>query len=1045
MEEERPLREAREAISDSDSGGNTPGGGSGRGFSPFLLIGIVAVVVLIIAGLFLPPISLGTRLGLGGGEAENNTAETDSGAEETPQVSGTTAIPDLVELSLAEGSASVAQVSQTDFLANESWKDAAAALPANTSLVGDVVAINYEGVAPKGTASIKLPSGAIPQTVDLLGWHDNKWDFIPTTVNGDQLVSTAGELPQVLALVQVGTPVSRAMGTEILPTQELPAAALPLLTEVTVGSLTLAQGGSLTGELVTVPDGIYQQFIRVTNVGVVVDTQSIAALLSDSTAQETNIQAILDKVGTGDYAGVQVDYQGISPDHAAAYTQYLSNLAAALQAQNKQLAVTLGTPIQNGAAWNTGGQDWAAIGQIAHIIYVQMPSNPTAYIAGGTAEQLLDYATRQINRRKLSLSISAYAVDAIGDTFVELSNEQALSNFGEVTLTEGSAATEPGSPIGVALTGSAGELAWDGEAWTYRYAYEQSGQTHTVWLGNEAAINVRLLLANRYNLRGAAVRGLGTVGSGEGYATAMQNYLSANNDTTLASAASIIWTVTDAIGSVLANQSGLEMSYAWEGSQEPGEYTIEAGFSQGQAIASLGSLVVNVQAPATPTPEPEPTAAATAVPNTSAPTTGGASEPVTGSTENANATVSSDANIRTGPGVSYGSIAGGAKSGTRVTIIGRTSDNAWYQVIIPGGQEGWIFANLVTPDSTLDMAALEVVEVTPPASTGTGTTGGGTTPPSAPPPPVNIGSFELGGQTHSLAHPAQMLYAGMTWVKFQHKWGAGDSPDAVAGRIQSAHANGFKVLLSIPGSDHSNIDFGAYAAFVGGVAALGPDAIEVWNEMNIDREWPAGQISPSTYTTSMLAPAYQAIKAANANVMVISGAPAPTGFYGGCSGAGCNDDQYVAGMAAAGAANYMDCIGIHYNEGIISPSQTSGDPRSEHYTRYFWGMVNAYYNAFGGSRKLCFTELGYLSGDGYGGIPAGFAWAGNTSVAEHAAWLAEATSLAGNSGKVRMLIIFNVDFTFYDPNGDPQAGYAMIRPDGGCPACDTLHAVTGGR
>ena len=55
MEEERPLREAREAISDSDSGGNTPGGGSGRGFSPFLLIGIVAVVVLIIAGLFFAP------------------------------------------------------------------------------------------------------------------------------------------------------------------------------------------------------------------------------------------------------------------------------------------------------------------------------------------------------------------------------------------------------------------------------------------------------------------------------------------------------------------------------------------------------------------------------------------------------------------------------------------------------------------------------------------------------------------------------------------------------------------------------------------------------------------------------------------------------------------------------------------------------------------------------------------------------------------------------------------------------------------------------
>ena len=35
-------------------------------------------------------------------------------------------------------------------------------------------------------------------------------------------------------------------------------------------------------------------------------------------------------------------------------------------------------------------------------------------------------------------------------------------------------------------------------------------------------------------------------------------------------------------------------------------------------------------------------------------------------------------------------------------------------------------------------------------------------------------------------------------------------------------------------------------------------AIEVWNEMNIDFEWPKGQISPSAYVNNMLAPAYNA-------------------------------------------------------------------------------------------------------------------------------------------------------------------------------------------
>ena len=40
------------------------------------------------------------------------------------------------------------------------------------------------------------------------------------------------------------------------------------------------------------------------------------------------------------------------------------------------------------------------------------------------------------------------------------------------------------------------------------------------------------------------------------------------------------------------------------------------------------------------------------------------------------------------------------------------------------------------------------------------------------------------------------------------------------------------------------------------------------------------------------------------------------------------------------------------------------------------------------------------------------------------------------------MIVFNVDFTVY--GDDPQAGFAIIRPGGACPACDSLHAVTGG-
>ncbi len=324
-------------------------------------------------------------------------------------------------------------------------------------------------------------------------------------------------------------------------------------------------------------------------------------------------------------------------------------------------------------------------------------------------------------------------------------------------------------------------------------------------------------------------------------------------------------------------------------------------------------------------------------------------------------------------------------------------------------------------------------------------------PTPTPRPPAPTGNFELGGQTHTFASSSLMADVGMKWVKFQHKWGEGNTGNDVAARISDAHSKGFKVLMSMPGANvyPSSINFSAYVQFLSSVASLPdpPDAIEIWNEMNIDFEWPAGQISASQYLNEMLKPGYQAIKAANPNIMVISGAPAPTGFFGGgCAAQGCDDKPYMEELARLGAAQYMDCIGVHYNAGATSPNATSGHPAdggARHYSWYYQPMVDVYYNAFNGQRPLCFTEIGYLSGDDYGGVPPRFAWAANTSVGEHAQWLGEAVTMARNSGKVRMFIIFNVDFDLYERDGDPQAGFAMIRPGGGCPACQTVKAAMG--
>ncbi len=334
-----------------------------------------------------------------------------------------------------------------------------------------------------------------------------------------------------------------------------------------------------------------------------------------------------------------------------------------------------------------------------------------------------------------------------------------------------------------------------------------------------------------------------------------------------------------------------------------------------------------------------------------------------------------------------------------------------------------------------------LISGTPPAPTPTRVPTGAPQPTT---PPTSTG-FELGGHAVTFSSPQQMQAARMTWAKIQIRWSNGQPASIVDGAVNAARGSGFKVMLSVigtPGEMGSNLTsyYQQFAAFLGSVSATyHPEAIEVWNEPNIDREWPAGRISPSSYT-QLLQLSYQAIKANSPQTMVISGAPAPTGYFGGgCNGTGCDDKPFMQQVANAGGGSYLDCVGIHYNEGILSPDATSGDPRgnSSHYTRYYRSMLNTY-SAIFPSKPLCFTELGYLTPEGLGPLPGSFAWAANTTIAQQGDWLARAVTLSRQSGRVRLLIVWNVDATQY--GADPQAGYAIVR-NGNCSACSKLAAA----
>ena len=406
------------------------------------------------------------------------------------------------------------------------------------------------------------------------------------------------------------------------------------------------------------------------------------------------------------------------------------------------------------------------------------------------------------------------------------------------------------------------------------------------------------------------------------------------------------------------------------------------------------------------------------------------------------ATVVNGVNMRLGPSENW-RIVGGASAGSAISIDGRDEFSTWVLARSSTGVYGWIIAN-ATSLTYQEVQALPIVPRDAAINAAAGApavpAASGDAAPRAAVSTSAVRGFSYGGQVQSLDNRSvtAMYQAKMTWVKTQVRWTFGATADSWAGYISNAHNLGFRVLLSVVGTPTAVTQEGfdnAFADYVAGLAGLGADAIEVWNEPNLPHEWATGSINPASYTR-LLTASYSRIKASNPNTLVISAAPSPTGFFGGCGATGCDDAPFLRGMVAAGALNSADCVGVHYNEGILSPTRSSGDPRNPFYTRYYSGMVNTYWNIIAGRKPLCITEIGYVSSEGYGPLPPNFAWGASTTVANQAQWLREAVNLAQRSGRVRIMIIWNVDFAGYGV--DPQGGYAIIRPDGSCPACVAL-------
>ncbi len=332
--------------------------------------------------------------------------------------------------------------------------------------------------------------------------------------------------------------------------------------------------------------------------------------------------------------------------------------------------------------------------------------------------------------------------------------------------------------------------------------------------------------------------------------------------------------------------------------------------------------------------------------------------------------------------------------------------------------------------------------------------------PTPLPPPVPKPDWGLQVHLFGLDVDQVLTWArgtGVGWIKQQVEWtniehAPGQYDWAELDRIvDKVNGYGFKLLLGVNhapawmrtdpveyGPPHDPAEFGRFmgllaARYRGRVAAY-----ELWNEPNLRREWRGEPLDPALFVALVQAGS-EAIRAADPDALVISGAPAVTGINDGVTAV--DDRVYLRGMLAAGVARWVDGIGVH-PYGFANPPEASwrdaqqvSSSHNDHPSFFFRDTLEDYrallVAAGAGDLPLWVTEFGWPSVEGLGLVDVtGWEYAREVTEEEQAAYIVRAFRWGDARPWVGPMFLWNLNIAPLWGPSRPESAYSLLRPDG---------------
>ena len=900
------------------------------------VVTFVVIPLLIIATLLLPPISAASRIA-------------NLGTSPIGEAGGAIADPDGTQVVFLPGTvtepfrASVSSVPRVSFLEGSAGQDL---LEAAKSIPPDLVArspfyqLELHGEAPaQSTWVMPIPNDSEPyDTLDVYAWESQsqRWQWLPHNIirEDDLIESTSNALP-LSAMVMQTNPRPALVATDVAQAKDMPAESLGAVAQVAPTGLYLGGNGAIDGAVDATFDqaaGAYAVMPVIRNYeGPIVRSDLLANMLVDSNQRQTHIDNLVNLAVGNLYKGVDIDYRGLDKNLRGEFNQFVKELAEKLHAQGKELSVRVEPAVQVAEdRWETGPYDWQTLGLLADTVKVPAPQDPNAYIPDGQLDALVRYAVGQINRSKLQIALAGQSMEQAGNYLLPKGYVDALQPLlGRVAADQ--TVVEPGKPLNLALVSSkpTSGLVYDPNIGTYVYRYQDDqGNARTVWLENAASLSHKLDLLKKYNLQGFTLENLPADGLDADLWSLMKNYQQGRVQP-IENNFVVEWTVKGSDGQTTSETRPLaDSKVAFAAPNVAGALQVEAIIKdRGQIIARQSGDPIAV---ATYTPVPTPTPMPTPTPDF------------------VEVTAKSNANVRSGPDTAYGKV-GTLNAGATYRVTGQSETPGWWQISFDG-KSAWVSGDVVDVNGPSETVAM--VQVAPPptavpvAAKPAAPKPAAAAAPAAKSYPTAPGSFGYGVQIDPWGNRPAAIAAiknmGFNWVKIQVPWktfeGSPGQRSYADDIINELAGSGLNVLASIvkapdwarPGNTDRSVegppaDPQTYADYVGAFAAHNKGkvkAIEVWNEQNLWYEWGHEPLDPNRYV-DLLCRAYRAIKAADPGMIVLAGAPTPTGVNDGSTAI--DDVAYLQRMYAAGAsAGRGRAAGAGRNPAGVDGSRWSG-------------------------------------------------------------------------------------------------------------------------